>query len=166
MGCSFLAILGAAYAIHRHRQQPRHQARQHATHGGTRIPAVGSVLHLALLGEHAVQQFTESLRRDAKHGHGGRAQGQFFFHIRNTCCSNWQKKTATKPVATTSDSTPPKRWNIVRDGSRYAVWDNAQCYVFRIWLSTCRCRQDDTGGHKKSPRVRKWTITVVRSGLN
>lgn len=55
------------------------------------------------------------------HLHRGKLDGIFFFHIRNTCYSNWQKKTAAKPVAVTSDSTPPKRWNIVRDGSRYAV---------------------------------------------
>ena len=33
------------------------------------------------------------------------------FHIRITVVAMVEKRTATKPVATTVDSTPPKRWN-------------------------------------------------------
>lgn len=97
-------------------------------------------------------------------GHGRRAKGQFFFHTKHLL-EQWQKKTAAKSVALTSDSTPPKRWNIVRNGSRYTFWNNVQCYVFRIWLPLSQCRENDTDGHKKSPHVRKWTNTVCPVGV-
>lgn len=48
--------------------------------------------------------------RDAGDRHVESA-GILIFHIRITVVAMVGKRTATKPVATTVDSTPPKRWN-------------------------------------------------------
>ena len=74
------------------------------------------------------------------------------------------KKRPPNPLLTTSDSTPPKRWNIVRDGSRYAVRyaSNAMCFVYGYHF------RDTTkmipAGIKKA-HVRKWTNTVCPVGV-
>ena len=65
-----------------------------------------------------------------------------------------EKRTATKPVALTVDSTPPKRWNkcsgmIAVFCMKSILLRNVFCSYMNL-LATHLCREQ-TYGHKKSP---------------
>ena len=79
-----------------------------------------------------------------------------------------EKRTATKPVANTDDSTPPKREEQM--SGMIAVFRMISILLRNVFLFVYGFADDIHAGSKpmgiKKAQIRIWTKSVVRSGLN
>ena len=95
--------------------------------------------------------------RGAERGHELRA-GELIFHIRTLVLAMVEKRTATKPVANTSDSTPPKREEQLSGMIAVSVYKHTstQCLLFVYEFAS----DIDVGSKPmgtKNAQIRIWT---------
>lgn len=94
--------------------------------------------------------------------------GELSFHIRTSVLAMAEKRTATKPVANTDDSTPPKREEQM--SGMIAVFCMISILLRNVFCSYMNLLATFMSGAnlwaQKKPNFVDWTISVVRSGLN